>query len=143
MEGEGDEDECPLEHANEREGVEELDLLGVGEGAVEGLEVGDDVLDEEGADGDDAGEGVQLAPEEGVSFTGAERLHASNRRCGGRCWRCGCGHEGLLRSVRECTATEFVQHRDYSALVLPASRKLAGFVRLSLGLCEIVWTHLS
>ena len=59
------------------QGVEEEDLLGVGEGAVDGLEVGDDVLDEEGADGDDAGERVQLAPEEGVAFAGAERLHAA------------------------------------------------------------------
>ena len=66
--GEGDEDEDPLEDADEREGVEEEDLLGVGERAVDDLVVGDDVLDEEGADGDDAGERVQLAPEEGVAF---------------------------------------------------------------------------
>src|SRR5271156_170882 len=60
VEGEGDEDEGPLEDADEREGVEELDLLGVGEGAVDGLEVGDDVLDQEGADGADTCERVQL-----------------------------------------------------------------------------------
>ena len=77
MEGEREEDEAPLQDADEREGVEELDLLGVGEGAVPGLEVRDDVLDEEGADGDDAGEGMELAPKEGVSLPGAQRLHAS------------------------------------------------------------------
>ncbi len=86
VEGEGDEDEGPLEDADEREGVEELDLLGVGEGAVEGFEVGDDVLDEEGADGDDAGEGVELVPEEGVALAGAEWLHTFECR-----WR----QEGL------------------------------------------------
>ena len=35
------------------------------------------MLDEEGADGDDAGEGVQLAPEEGVALAGAEGLDAA------------------------------------------------------------------
>ena len=80
VEGEGDEDETPLEDADEREGVEELDLLGVGEGAVPGLEVGDDVLDEEGADGDDAGEGVQASPEEGVALAGAEGLDCFSSR---------------------------------------------------------------
>ena len=74
VEGEGDEDEDPLEDADEGEGVEELDLLGVGEGAVEGLEVGDDVLDEEGADGDDAGERVEFAPRKGVSLACAEQI---------------------------------------------------------------------
>jgi hypothetical protein len=58
VEGERNEDEGPLEDADEREGVEELDLEAVGDGAVDGLEVGEDVLDEEGADGDDAGERV-------------------------------------------------------------------------------------
>lgn len=93
MVGEGNEDEDPLEHADEREGVEEENLLGVGERAVDGLEVGDDVLDEEGADGDDAGERVELAPEEGVAFAGAEGLHSTNGRRGRRCWRGGGGHE--------------------------------------------------
>src|ERR1700679_3223066 len=60
VEGERDEDEGPFEDADERQGVEEEDLLGVGEGAVDDLEIGDDVFDEEGADGDDAGEGVKL-----------------------------------------------------------------------------------
>ncbi len=90
MEGERDEDEAPLEDADEREGVEELDLLGVGEGAVPGLEVGDDVLDEEGADGDDAGQRMEAPPEEGVALAGAEGLDAF----GGRaevCWCDGCG----------------------------------------------------
>ena len=82
MEGEGDEDEGPLEDADQREGVEQTDLLGVGERAVEGLDVGEDVLDEECADGDEAGEGVQLAPEEGVAGVGAERLDFLDPRTG-------------------------------------------------------------
>jgi hypothetical protein len=98
VEGERDEDEDPLQHADEREAVEELDLLGIGEGAVEGLEVGDDVLDEEGADGDDAGEGVEFAPEVGVAFAGAEGLHSGELRGGRRCWRCGGGHGGSFKS---------------------------------------------
>ena len=96
--GEGDEDEGPLEDADEREGVEEEDLFGVGEGAVDDLVVGDDVLDEEGADGDDAGERVELAPEEGVAFAGAERLHAAELRFGRRCWRGGGGHGDSFKS---------------------------------------------
>ncbi|WP_433983493.1 hypothetical protein RBB78_20340 [Tunturiibacter empetritectus] len=76
--------------------------MGVGEGAVEGLEVGDDVLDEEGADGDDAGEGVEFVPEVGVAFAGAEWLHAFELglagRGGRRCWRGGGGHGDSLES---------------------------------------------
>jgi len=52
--GEGDEDESPLEDADERQAVKEADLRGVGSGAVEGFEIGEDVFDEKGADGDDA-----------------------------------------------------------------------------------------
>jgi hypothetical protein len=37
----------------------------------------------------------------------------------------------------ECTVEkEKVQHKDYSAPVWAASRKVAWFVRLSLGLCD-------
>src|ERR1700737_1278594 len=75
VEGERDEDEGPLEHADEGQGVEELDLLGVGEGAVDGLVVGADVLDEEGADGDDVVEGMVIQPEEGVALAGAESVY--------------------------------------------------------------------
>jgi len=44
--GQRDEDQAPLEDADQRKGVEEEDLLGVGDGAVDDLEVGDDVLDQ-------------------------------------------------------------------------------------------------
>jgi hypothetical protein len=66
--GEGDEDQSPLEDADQRQAVEELDLRGVGGGAFERFEVGEDVLDEKGADGDDAGERVQLAQQERVAL---------------------------------------------------------------------------
>ena len=103
VEGERDEDEGPLEHADEGEPIEELDLLGVGEGAVDGLVVGDDVFDEEGADGDDAGERVQPAPEEGVALAGSEGLDSSLDyrvgRGGRRCWRCGGGHGDSFETV--------------------------------------------
>ena len=42
--------------------VEEEHLLGIGGGAVPRLEVGDDVFDEECADGYDPSQRVQLAP---------------------------------------------------------------------------------
>ena len=94
VEGEGDEDEGPLEDANQREGVEQTDLMAVGERAVEGFDVGEDVLDEECADGDEAGEGVQLAPEEGVAGVGAERLNFLDSAHGRMRWggRGGCCH---------------------------------------------------
>ncbi len=80
--------------------LRKTDLLGVGEGAVPGFEVGDDVLDEEGADGDDAGERVQAAPEEGVALAGAEGLDpfGGGAEIGGG-EGCGGGHEcSCLRS---------------------------------------------
>ena len=74
VEGERNEDERPLKDADQRQAVEEFDLLRVGEGAIPGFEVGDDVLDEKGADGDNAGERMQAAPEIAVAFAGAQRL---------------------------------------------------------------------
>jgi hypothetical protein len=87
VEGERDEDEGPLEHADEREGVEELYLQPIRKWPIDGFVVGEDVLDEEGADGDDAGERVQLAPEEGVALAGVEGLDAAD-------FVMGCGRRG-------------------------------------------------
>jgi hypothetical protein len=56
------------------------------------------VLDEEGADGDDAGQRVELAPEEGVALAGSEGLDTSKGRRGGRCWRGGGGHGDSFKS---------------------------------------------
>ena len=130
VEGEGDEDEDPLEDADEGKGVEEEDLFGVGDGAVEGLEVGDDVLDEEGADGDDSGEGVEFAPQEGVALAGAEGVHSGLEcmglaRCGG-CWRCDCGHEGLLELLGWDGESELVRILDkrFGRLIIPPCRKV-------------------
>ena len=98
VEGEGQENQGPFQDAHERERVAEFDLLGVGEGAVPGFEVGNDVLEEEGADGDDAGKGVELVPEEGVALACAEGLDASAgwlarcRSVAGRCHGSCCGH---------------------------------------------------
>ena len=64
----GQEDEGPLEDADERQRVEELDLGAIGGGAFEGLEVREQVLDEKGADGDDAQQRMQLAPDELVPW---------------------------------------------------------------------------
>jgi len=83
--GDRQEDEGPLEDADEGESVEEFDLSGVGGGAFEGFKVGDEVFDEECADWDDAGERVQLAEEKGVALAGAEGLDTPNARNGGRC----------------------------------------------------------
>src|SRR4051812_12733590 len=70
----GDEDEGPFEHADQGQGIEELDLRGIGHGAFEGFEIGEDVLDEEGTDRDDSGQRVQPAPDEGVPLAGTDGL---------------------------------------------------------------------
>ncbi len=72
----GQEDEDPLEDTDEGKAVEELDLVAIGDGAFEGLEVGEDVLEKEGADGDDPEQRVELAEEEFVSLGGAQGRHA-------------------------------------------------------------------
>ena len=58
----GQKDEDPFEYADEGQAVEELDLVAIGDGAFEGFEVGQDVLEEKCADGDDAEERVKLSP---------------------------------------------------------------------------------
>jgi len=75
--GEGNEDESPLEDADQGQRIEEPDLGGVGGWPFECFKVGEDVLDEEGADGDDAGEGVQLAQQEGIALASAERFYTA------------------------------------------------------------------
>ena len=75
----GQEDEDPLEHADQRQAVEELDLRAVGDGAFERFEVREQVLEQKSADGNDAEQRMQLAPEEGVSLAGAQRLNARCR----------------------------------------------------------------
>jgi hypothetical protein len=57
--GERQKDESPLQHPHQRQAVEELHLRGVGGGAFERLKVGEDVLDQERADGDDAHQRMQ------------------------------------------------------------------------------------
>src|SRR6185369_17249296 len=105
--GERDEDQSPLEEADERQPIEKFDLLGVGEGAVDGLEVGDDVLNKEGTDGHDAGERMQPAPEEGVSLASAKRLHTAQRRRGRWGWRSGCCHSETPYRSWECCVCGF------------------------------------
>src|SRR6185437_12449498 len=93
---ERDENENPLEDADQRERIEELDLLGVGERSVPGLEVGDDVLHQKRSDGNNAGERVHAAPEKRVALTGAKGLYSAKGRSVGacrRCWGCGCCHK--------------------------------------------------
>ena len=87
----GQEDEGPLEDADHGQAVEELDLSSVGGGAFEGLEVGEQMLEEEGADGDYAEQRVQFAEEKGVSLGGAQGLDAAAD--GGRGRLLGSCHE--------------------------------------------------
>jgi hypothetical protein len=83
----GQKDEDPLEHADQGQAVEELDLRAVGDGAFEGLKVREQVLEQEGADGDDAEQRVQLAPDEGGSLAGAQGLDAAADSWGAAgCW---------------------------------------------------------
>ena len=56
---------------DQRQAVEEPDLLAVGDGALEGLEVREQVLQKKRADGDNAQQRVQLVPEETCALTGA------------------------------------------------------------------------
>ena len=48
----------------------------VGGGAFERLEVREQMLDEKCADGNDAEQGMELAPKKGSALTGAQRLYA-------------------------------------------------------------------
>ena len=86
------EDEGPLEDADEGQAVEELDLIAIGDRPFERFEVGEQVFKKKSADGDDAEKGVELAEEEFVPLGGAERRHAlaDSRRCGmlGSCHEC-------------------------------------------------------
>ena len=79
----GQEDEAPLQHANERQAGEELDLVVVGLRALGRLGVGDEVLEQECADGNDAGQRVQPAQQERVALAGAERRNSL-----GNCRQC-------------------------------------------------------
>src|SRR5208283_3373338 len=121
VEGERDEDEGPLEDADQGEGVEQTDLLGVGERAVECLDVGEDVLDQERANGDDAGERVQLAPEEGVAEVWAERLDSAHGRMrgggrGGCCHgSCSCGCLPVECAQADCECAHNMAANDYFA----------------------------
>src|SRR5664280_1022037 len=65
----GQEDEDPLEDADQGQRIEKLDLRSVGDGAFERFEVRQQVLEKKGADGDDAEERMELAPNEGGSLT--------------------------------------------------------------------------
>ena len=94
----GQKDEDPLQHADQGQAVEELDLGSVGEGAFEGLEVGEEVLEQEGADGDDAEQGVELAPEKGGSLAGAQGLDAAPECGRGRLLGSGHGICQLLEA---------------------------------------------
>ena len=77
----GNENENPFQHAHRRQAIEELHLRRVGRGAFQRLEVGDEMLQQKCADGNDAEQGMQLVPEERVAFAGAKRLYAA-RTCG-------------------------------------------------------------
>jgi hypothetical protein len=80
----GQKDEGPLQHAHQGQAVEELDLGSVCRRAFEGLEVREQMLQQEGADGNDAQQRVQLAPEEGGSLAGAQSRDAAAKRVRGR-----------------------------------------------------------
>src|ERR1035441_1363077 len=100
VEGQRDEDEDPLQHAHQRQRVEELDLLSVRQRTVERLEVGEEMLQQERADGDDAGERVQPAPEERVAHAGTQRPDPGLYRVRGRMG--GCGGRGCCH--RRCSS---------------------------------------
>ncbi len=73
----GQKDEDPLQHAHQRQAVEELDLLAVGDRALQRFEVREQVLQQKRADGNDAQQRVQLVPDKTRALPGAQRLHAA------------------------------------------------------------------
>ena len=61
---------------DERQAVQKLDLLAVGQRAFEGFGVRDEVFEKKGSDGYDAAERMQTAQQERNSLAGAQRSDA-------------------------------------------------------------------
>jgi len=76
---------------------------------VESLKVGEDVLDEEGADGDYAEEGVELVPEKSVSLAGAQGWDTAPESGRGRLL--GSGH-GICQLL-EAEGSKFMVRRRF------------------------------
>jgi len=60
----GQKDEDPFEYTNQGKAVEEFDLVAIGDGPFVHFEIRKKMLQQERADGDDAEQRVELAPEE-------------------------------------------------------------------------------
>ncbi len=65
-----------LQIENERKARQQFDLLGVRGRAAGGECIGDEMLDQERADRNDAAERMKLAKQERMSLTGAQRRDA-------------------------------------------------------------------
>src|SRR5215472_2505856 len=68
--------ETQLHEKHAGQAVEELNLLAVGDGPFEGFGVGDEMFEKESPDGNDAGERVQAAQEERVTFASPQRRNS-------------------------------------------------------------------
>ncbi len=70
-------DKNPLQHAHQRQAVEKLHLLAVGDRPLQRFEVREQVLEEKRADGNDAEQRMQLAPDKTRALPRAQRLNAA------------------------------------------------------------------
>ena len=71
-------DEGPLEHADQRQAVEELHLFAVCNRALQCFEVREQMLKQKSANGNDTEQRVQLVPDEAGALTRAQRLRAAS-----------------------------------------------------------------
>jgi hypothetical protein len=74
--GDRNPDEKQFEADYERQAVEKLDLLAVGQWAFEGFGVRDEVFEKEGSNGHDAGDGMQTAQQERGALASAQWSYA-------------------------------------------------------------------
>jgi len=95
----GQKDEDPLQDTHEGKGVEELDLRSVGGRSLEGLEVREQVFQEEGADWDDAEQRVEFSPDKAGPLAGPQRLDAATDFGPGR--TLSGGHEKRLLTAAD------------------------------------------
>jgi hypothetical protein len=89
----GQKDEDPFQHTDQRQAVEKPDLSPVGRRPLQRVEVRDKVLKKKGAERDDAQQRMQLVPKKRCTLAGAKRSDsAANGGCGRGLSSC---HDGV------------------------------------------------
>ena len=85
-------DADPLEHLGEGKSGEELDLFGIGMRAIGGEGIGNEMLDQERPDRNDAAQRMQSPEKKGIALSGTQGRHSLANTSTGR----SCHDEGLL-----------------------------------------------